>query len=544
MKAKKLLLAAVMACLAMTNLQAKNIYYVKVNGTGNGNSWSNASGNIQDMTDKATVGDEVWVAAGSYSPSYPADPNDDRNSMFVMKEGVHLYGGFAGNETSVDNRAKKDKDGNETVDAWEFTNETTLNASISMGSGYLARFKIETQFDGFTVAASKGINAIGKIIINNCLCDGSRISIDEGTVSNCKITNNSSYSTTGRIVTTYLRRAGGIDNIAGTVSNCVISNNSMQLEDKNDMTCSVYGGGIYNEKGSVINCVVTGNSCTVNDGAQYQHSARGGGIYNDGGLVDHCIVDNNRCNATTSSSGTPAYGQSYYAEGGGIYNNYGTVSNCCVTNNFIYAKTSFSVPIYQRGGGIYNCGSSSDKAYIYCSTVVKNSAYNATGPNPNNIYTANNGNDFAYNCITEESDMTQFVNPDANDFRLKAGSKYIDAGSFDNLPDWVINGTDLAGNPRTHDGKISVGAYEYDKSYTNIPKLQQQGIFVFPSLAVDFVTVSGLQGNETLYFYNISGQLVITRKARGEVENIPIGHLPAGVYFVKAGNRVTKIIIK
>ena len=547
MKAKSLLLTVFMACLAITSMNAKSVYYVKVDGTGDGTSWNNAAGNIQDMIDKAVAGDEVWVAAGSYSPSYPTNPDDDRNSSFVMKDGVHLYGSFAGNETNIDSRSKKDRDGNGTVEAWEFTNETILNASVSMGSGYLGRFKIETQFDGFTIAATNVINATGKIIINNCLCDGSIISIDEGTVSNCKITNHSSYSTTGRYVTTYLRRAGGIDNIAGTVSNCVISNNSMQLNDENNMTCMVYGGGIYNEKGSVINCIVTGNSCTVNDGSQYQHSARGGGIYNDGGLVDHCIVANNSCNATTSSLGTPAYGQSYYAEGGGIYNSYGTVSNCCITNNFIYAKTSFSVPVYQRGGGIYNCGSSLESyAYIYCSTVVNNSAYNATGTNPtDNIYTGNNGTDFAYNCITDNSDMTQFVNSNANDYHLNSGSEYIDAGSLDNLPDWVINGTDLAGNPRTHNGKISMGAYEYDPLYTGIEELQHQSsISIFPNPASDFITVSGLQNNEKLSIYNINGQQLFSGKATGETQQIAVGHFPAGIYLLKVDNGQTLKFLK
>ena len=235
---------------------------------------------------------------------------------------------------------------------------------------------------------------------------------------------------------------------------------------------------------------------------------QGGGIYNNGGSIINCIVIGNKC--TYNSSGT------FGTDGGGIYNYYGTVANCLVANN--------------SGGGITNYGGSSTNAYVYCSTVVKNTSYN--------IYTWNNGTDFAYNCITDDSNMTQFVNSNANDYHLIASSIYIDSGSLNDLPDWVINGTDLAGNPRTHSGKISLGAYEYDPSYTGVPRLQSQSsvVSIFPSPATDFITISGLQADEMFYVYDISGQQVFSHKATSEIENIPVGHLPAGIYFVKTSN--------
>ena len=77
-------------------------------------------------------------------------------------------------------------------------------------------------------------------------------------------------------------------------------------------------------------------------------------------------------------------------------------------------------------------------------------------------------------------------------------------------------------------------------NFTSIKELPAvQGISIFPSPAADFVTVSGLQGNETLYVYNINGQLLITRKASSETETVPIGNLPSGVYFVKISNGQT-----
>jgi hypothetical protein len=67
--------------------------YVKQNGTGAGtNSWDNASSDFQAVINAASAGDEVWVAGGIYQPA--------SGTSFQMKEGVRIYGGFAGNETN------------------------------------------------------------------------------------------------------------------------------------------------------------------------------------------------------------------------------------------------------------------------------------------------------------------------------------------------------------------------------------------------------------------------------------------------------------
>jgi len=41
-----------------------------------------------------------------------------------------VQGGFAGNETNIEQRAKFDKDGNGKIEAWEFINETILSGDI------------------------------------------------------------------------------------------------------------------------------------------------------------------------------------------------------------------------------------------------------------------------------------------------------------------------------------------------------------------------------------------------------------------------------
>jgi parallel beta-helix repeat protein len=73
-------------------------FYVKPSGTGTGTgSWANASGSIQAMINAASAGEQVWVAAGSYT----AELDAVFHRSFKLKEGVEVYGGFAGTESTL-----------------------------------------------------------------------------------------------------------------------------------------------------------------------------------------------------------------------------------------------------------------------------------------------------------------------------------------------------------------------------------------------------------------------------------------------------------
>jgi hypothetical protein len=76
------------------------IIYVKKNavGTNTGTSWTNAYTNLQSALNAAVSGDQIWVAAGVYIPSVQTSPGDPRSVTFKLKQGVAMFGGFAGNE--------------------------------------------------------------------------------------------------------------------------------------------------------------------------------------------------------------------------------------------------------------------------------------------------------------------------------------------------------------------------------------------------------------------------------------------------------------
>ena len=62
------------------------------------------------------------------------------------------------------------------------------------------------------------------------------------------------------------------------------------------------------------------------------------------------------------------------------------------------------------------------------------------------------------NCLDEDP---LFAGPNNENFRLDSDSPCINAGSLD-TPAAIINGFDLDGHQRVSDGRIDIGAYEFD----------------------------------------------------------------------------------
>ncbi|MBK9981931.1 MAG: SprB repeat-containing protein [Saprospiraceae bacterium] len=67
-------------------------------GSNNGTSWANAFTDLQNAihaVDYYLNVHEIWIAEGTYKPS----PSTNRDTSYVLRDSVAIYGGFVGNET-------------------------------------------------------------------------------------------------------------------------------------------------------------------------------------------------------------------------------------------------------------------------------------------------------------------------------------------------------------------------------------------------------------------------------------------------------------
>ncbi|MFH0909409.1 MAG: ELWxxDGT repeat protein [bacterium] len=229
---------------------------------------------------------------------------------------------------------------------------------------------------------------------------------------------------------------------SATVSNCVIIGNS----------AVAYGGGAY--AGTVMNCTIARNTVDYNGAGMFggaigdsvitaNSSARyGGGAFDV--TVDRCLIASN--SAATSGGGT--YG--------------GKVRNSTLT-----ANSAISTGGGTEGGTVQNC------------TIVGNSAGSGGGTSgslmQNCIVYYNFAAVFGSNCLNGlffhscASPLVEgpgniasepgFVNRQAGDYRLAAGSACIDAG----YNAYASGDVDLDGKARIFptNGVVDIGAYEY-----------------------------------------------------------------------------------
>lgn len=310
--------------LMMLQLHA-TIRYVKPvsSGTGTGSSWANASSDLNAMLFASANGDEVWVAAGTYRPTRDPfnnpSPANVRDKTFYIPEGVKLYGGFAGTETLLSQRAIA-------------VNVTTLDGDIgtlnnnSDNSFHVVAgiFSINSTagitIDGFTIKNGNGNRSddihVGGVSLSRAI--GSGILLVNGSASNTIVLANNTITSNS-----CFREGAGIY-ISNTGSN-TLSGNRIQ-----DCLNDWEGGGAFISGGTNL---LTGNLFS-NNGMQ---SANGAGL---------CI----RLATSVSMSQNTFTGNVSLSEGGGLYiGNCGpvTISNDTYSNNIAFS-----------GGGIrlLGCG--------------------------------------------------------------------------------------------------------------------------------------------------------------------------------------------
>lgn len=465
-------------CLFSTYSYAQTRYYVNASATGTniGTSWANAFPTLTEALTKSVAGNEIWVAAGTYTPGAVA------TSTFTIKPGVQVYGGFAGTETTLSQRvagANKMYTAKETILYGQYANTHVVTSTSANAS---------TILDGFTIVGGQTVNNTSSAATN--VGAGLYISGGNGTYQNLWIKDNhASYSGSGiwssgtglfsnLIVegNTMLRPGlggGGIYNAgAATYRDVQILNN----------TGAAAGGGMYNVGGNpvLVNIAFRGNSVTTNGGGLWTSAAmnidrisfiensavqRGGGMFISSGNV---TINNTAFSRNSVTTANAAY------LGGGLHIAAGTqnIYNTTFSNNYIAYGIENALTY---GAGLYSAPATVN---------VFNSVFwgNNRGPGyPDQVgatkiiidYTLIQGGyaTGANNIIGDP----EFENAAADDLRLKRGSVAIDRGNGS----YVGTGADLAGNTRTVNGTVDMGAYEHplgNAGYINISPA------VFPAL--------------------------------------------------------------
>jgi parallel beta-helix repeat protein len=431
--------------------------YVNANATGlnNGTSWANAYTSLQTALSVATPGSEIWVTAATYKPT----AGTERSISFSLKNGVAIYGGFAGTETDLSQRnwttnvtilsGDIGTNGNNADNSYHVIHNTNLNNTAIL--------------DGFTITGGNvDIVSVGGGIINE---------LSSPLVTNCTISENSAGSGGGGGI-------GNMDYSSPVFTNCIISGNH----------AVAFGGGIINEGHSTpifTNCTISGNS-----------AANGGGICNWNGnslVMSNCTISNNNAtnlggglynidNSSTSLiSCTISGNQSNH--GAGVYNTnaYLVLTNCLISGNTATSNgggvcNALSITLINctitgnhaaNGGGIYN-GSSSvvNNSIIWGNTAISgNQIYNygvatmldyscyANGAGD----VVNAGGTFTpINCITTDP---KFVSVADNDYRIFGNSPCTNSG----FNTYNTTAFDIRGQARIQN-IIDMGAYEWTSS--------------------------------------------------------------------------------
>ena len=352
------------------HLDASRIRYVKVGGTGDGSSWDKASGDLQKMIDELAAVDapgEVWVATGTYRPTTQIIEGVQYAASFRMRDGIDVYGGFAGTEPSKADREKGSM-------PWIYTNETfLLGADYEDGSATWGndqwnvisstrhvvwfapmsgevKFKYTTVLDGVTIKGGAANGGEGLADFATDKGGGVYMGLN-AILQNCIVTENTAKGDGGGV---YANGDGADASSAnakgGRVVGCLVYNNS-SVED---------GGGVFvKNAGLVLRSMITNNSATNGAGVYLDkntenhpeylilstsvvsnNTATGNGaVYcNESGVLLQNTIVNNECPSTVDASNPNS------SQTGGLYiNKYALVINSILWENLINGN---NIPMY------------------------------------------------------------------------------------------------------------------------------------------------------------------------------------------------------
>ncbi len=521
---------ALLLCLPLASIALEcqaTRYFVNASATGSatGLTWADSFTNLQEALGIVIPGDEIWVAAGQYKPT----ASTNRTVSFALRNGVNVFGGFAGTETELDER-----------DPTAFP--STLNGDIGeIGLASDNSHSVVTANDISTTIILDGFRILNGNNTNGSQGGGLRVTNALGgavQIRNCRFIGHQSTNYGGGI---YLAAANLV------VEGCEFLNNE-----------SSNGGAIHTGNNSGGNsslllrdCVFKGN--TANSGACLSNTSQ----YNEI-VVDRCLFTNN---STTNSvividdflsgklmnSAIIGNRVSGFSSEVLRVNTFGNSTspfdliNCTIAHNRNTSTSTIQAEIIQLEDNhmvVSNCILFGNTSYagrqMRNGPIVRHSLVEGGYPNGTNIidtdplFTAPNPD------APANFDVTAF------DYTLSASSTAVNSGNNTYVP--AESELDLALVPRVQAGTVDMGCYESDfttgiraserggSSWTYDPA--QQALILTSTTSTSALSVS---------IHDVQGRLVSTATAQNGLVRLD---LLSGVHFATAqGFSVLKFVV-
>lgn len=347
------------------------VFYVKTDGSdaNDGSSWENAFGTVQHGINEAFAHNgkaEVWVSSGTYYPTEALSNADgqqegDVYKSIIMYDGVNVYGGFEGTETTKEIGVQGGRQLTSDGENWDFANPTILDGEPT-SSYHVVWFGS----NGFGTMDYQGLEVrVPHPLDNLTILDGFTIT---GGFANMNIL----FENTDDSKKNFVHCAGGGVAVFGNgeLHNCIVENNKAK-----------YGGaGVAMFDGAKINnCLIQENEAI---GVNFFNAlldpplfttfnywrTDGAGVVALGTEDNNCVIENttihdNLGRANDNYPNEPSSSSNKFNNGGGVYLVYSKMTNTKVSSNNIVNN-----PHPYDGNAAASCGGG---VYMFRNALVE-----------------------------------------------------------------------------------------------------------------------------------------------------------------------------